>query len=147
MTRIGFAYNQKPETAVGSSATSASRSDDKPPSIDDAFAEWDSATTIDAVASALSAYGTAIRLDWFPTQVNTVVLALDADVGGKQATARLIERLEQADIHTQVCPPPQDRWGKDWSERWRTMGPESMVPLLEVRSSLRSEMRTQMQGA
>src|SRR3954466_8176208 len=64
MTRIGFAYNQKPETAVGLSATAGtSRSDDKPPSVDDAFAEWDSATTIDAVASALSAYGTIIRLE------------------------------------------------------------------------------------
>jgi D-alanine-D-alanine ligase len=68
MTRIGFAYNQKPETAVGlvSAAASEPRSDDEPPSIDDAFAEWDSATTIDAVASALSAYGTVIRLEATP---------------------------------------------------------------------------------
>ena len=64
MTRIGFAYNQKPETAVGLvSAAADPRSDEKPPSIDDAYAEWDSATTIDAVASALSAYGTVIRLE------------------------------------------------------------------------------------
>jgi D-alanine-D-alanine ligase len=68
MTRIGFAYNQKPETAVGlvSAAASEPRSDDEPPSIDDAFAEWDSSTTIDAVASALSAYGTVIRLEATP---------------------------------------------------------------------------------
>jgi D-alanine-D-alanine ligase len=64
MTRIGFAYNQKPETAESwTGAASEPRSDDKPPSIDDAFAEWDSATTIDAVAFALSAYGTVIRLE------------------------------------------------------------------------------------
>jgi len=65
MTRIGFAYNQKPETTVGlvSAATSEPRADEEPPSIDDAFAEWDSATTIDAVASALSAYGTVVRLE------------------------------------------------------------------------------------
>jgi D-alanine-D-alanine ligase len=65
MTRIGFAYNQKPETAVGlvSAAATEPRSDDEPPSIDDAFAEWDSSTTIDAVASALSAYGTVVRLE------------------------------------------------------------------------------------
>src|SRR5262245_40569529 len=68
MTRIGFAYNQKPETAVGlvSAAASEPRSDDEPPSIDDVFAEWDSADTIDAVASALSAYGTVIRLEATP---------------------------------------------------------------------------------
>ncbi len=79
--------------------------------------------------AVLALAGTAIRLDWFPVQVNTVTLALDADAGGEQATARLIERLEQAGIHAVVCPPPQDRWGKDWSERWRTMGPESVLPL------------------
>jgi D-alanine-D-alanine ligase len=65
MTRIGFAYNQKPETATD--ATSAvirdPRSDDEPPSIDDAFAEWDSAVTIDAVAAALAVFGTVIRLE------------------------------------------------------------------------------------
>ena len=67
MTRIGFAYNQKPETAESwTGAASEPRSDDKPPSIDDAFAEWDSATTIDAVAFALSAYGTVIRLEATP---------------------------------------------------------------------------------
>src|SRR5437016_105510 len=65
MTRIGFAYNQKPEPTVGlaSAISSEPRSDEEPPSIDDAYAEWDSAETIDAVASALSAYGDVIRLE------------------------------------------------------------------------------------
>ncbi len=65
MTRIGFAYNQKPETSVGlvSAASSEPRSDEEPPSISDVYAEWDSAETIDAVASALSPYGDVIRLE------------------------------------------------------------------------------------
>ena len=65
MTRIGFAYNQKPEPTVGlvSATSSDTRSEEEPPSIDDAYAEWDSAETIDAVASALSAYGDVIRLE------------------------------------------------------------------------------------
>ncbi len=65
MTRIGFAYNQKPDPNVGLvSATSADgRAEEEPPSIDDAYAEWDSAETIDAVASALSVYGDVIRLE------------------------------------------------------------------------------------
>ena len=65
MTRIGFAYNQKPEPPVGlvTATTSESRADEEPPSIDDVFAEWDSATTIDAVASALSALGDVIRIE------------------------------------------------------------------------------------
>jgi D-alanine-D-alanine ligase len=65
MTRIGFAYNQKPEPTVGlvSATSSEPRPEEEPPSIDDAYAEWDSAETIDAVASALSAYGDVIRLE------------------------------------------------------------------------------------
>jgi D-alanine-D-alanine ligase len=71
MTRIGFAYNQKPEPTVGlvSAADADPRADEEPPSpgerssITDVYAEWDSAETIDAVASALSHYGDVIPLE------------------------------------------------------------------------------------
>ncbi len=74
MTRIGFAYNQKPEqiAPLGSKATvhsgsvedgELSRLEEEPPATSDEFAEWDSAETIDAVASALSALGEVIRLE------------------------------------------------------------------------------------
>jgi D-alanine-D-alanine ligase len=65
MTRIGFAYNQKPESTVGpvSAAISESRADEEPPSSSDVYAEWDSAETIAAVATALSAYGDVIPLE------------------------------------------------------------------------------------
>jgi D-alanine-D-alanine ligase len=66
MTRIGFAYNQKPElTAGGRTGTAAieHRPDEEPPSTADVYAEWDSAETIDAVASALSAFGDVIRIE------------------------------------------------------------------------------------
>ena len=53
--RIGFAYNQKPET------------EDEPPGtprpFDDEFAEWDDPQTIAAVATALAAHGDVIRLE------------------------------------------------------------------------------------
>jgi D-alanine-D-alanine ligase len=65
MTRIGFAYNQKPETAVGpeSAIPDEVRADEEPPSSSDVYAEWDSAETIAAVATALSAYGDVIPLE------------------------------------------------------------------------------------
>jgi D-alanine-D-alanine ligase len=67
MTRIGFAYNQKPEpTVVGgpvNATMSESRPDEEPPSSSDVYAEWDSAETIAAVATALSAYGDVIPLE------------------------------------------------------------------------------------
>ena len=72
MTRIGFAYNQKPEKAtvggrIAGTARHESRSGDDPPSPisahDDVYAEWDSAETIDAVAAALSPFGDVIRIE------------------------------------------------------------------------------------
>jgi D-alanine-D-alanine ligase len=90
MTRIGFAYNQKPESsaALAMEESETTRADDEPPSTgrddvsrisqaptaaaaasaasDDLYAEWDSAQTIDAVASALAVYGEVIRLEASP---------------------------------------------------------------------------------
>src|SRR5256885_670154 len=92
MTRIGFAYNQKPEevAALVTDDSEAPRSEEDPPSTgrddasritqaptahaaasvgsspDDLYAEWDSARTIDAIASALAAYGEVIRLEASP---------------------------------------------------------------------------------
>ncbi len=86
-------------------------------------------------AEVMALAGTAICTHWFPAHVNRVLLALDADIAGQQATRRLVERLEDAGIVVKMCPPPKDRWGKDWSERWRTMGPESMLPLFEAYTS------------
>ncbi len=75
MSRIGFAYNQKPEpselTSIEAAATRKATpaegeptlTEEEPPAIGDEFAEWDSRETIDAVASALSAVGEVIRLE------------------------------------------------------------------------------------
>src|SRR3954470_17252170 len=67
MTRIGFAYNQKPTTAADTRApdpSPASVAVATPPApSDDAFAEWDGPETIDAVENALSALGKVIRLE------------------------------------------------------------------------------------
>ena len=72
MTRIGFAYNQKPEPSSSIEAAAripnpadaeASPLEEEPPGIPDEFAEWDSIETIDAVANALSPLGKVIRLE------------------------------------------------------------------------------------
>ncbi len=77
MTRIGFAYNQKPDSIAADSAAELARADEEPPSSgtglatlvapahapDDEYAEWDSRETIDAVANALAHYGDVIRLE------------------------------------------------------------------------------------
>jgi D-alanine-D-alanine ligase len=70
MTRIGFAYNQKPQTAADADAGSTDAdltAEEEPPSsssgADDRYAEWDTLETIDAVARALSAFGNVVRLE------------------------------------------------------------------------------------
>jgi D-alanine-D-alanine ligase len=93
MTRIGFAYNQKPEASIEFEGradvpgeSSAGSFDDEPPNFgrasglragvtvdvqrtpsvpraDDAYAEWDSPDTIAAVERALSGLGDVIRLE------------------------------------------------------------------------------------
>ncbi|HXY30821.1 MAG TPA: hypothetical protein VEI06_08920 [Gemmatimonadaceae bacterium] len=89
MTRIGFAFNLKPETALLrlEEDTDAPRSEEEPPStrggarprrfakpapavataeVDDEFAEWDRAETIAAVENALSALGDVVRCEAKP---------------------------------------------------------------------------------
>ena len=75
MTRIGFAYNQKPEP-VAAPAAELARADEEPPSSggaatliapaaapEDEYAEWDSAETIAAVERALARHGDVVRLE------------------------------------------------------------------------------------
>ncbi|MEP6621735.1 MAG: D-alanine--D-alanine ligase [bacterium] len=86
MTRIGFAYNQKPEPVVAEQAAEFAPDEEEPPSsgsgfaalvapapsANDEFAEWDSPATIHAVASALARFGHVIPLeatDEFPQRL------------------------------------------------------------------------------
>jgi len=85
--------------------------------------------------SVIALAGTAARLSWLlwlAPGVKDVVLVLDADHGGEEAMARLAGELRQAGFLASLCPPPHDRWGKDWSERWRRLGPQSLWPLYEA---------------
>ena len=91
--------------------------------------------------------GTAARPSWFThhaPQVRHIILALDADSGGLSATARLVKLFREAGLHVTHCSPPHDPWGKDWSERFRKLGPQSIWPLYEACSpdaSSRDERR------
>ena len=89
--------------------------------------------------SVVALVGTAARPLWLvqlAPQVKGVVLALDADVGGETAMERLAIAFRQAGLAVVCCPPPQDQWGKDWSERWRRLGPQALWPLYETMAPL-----------
>jgi DNA primase len=85
--------------------------------------------------SVLALVGTSARPSWLmhlAPRLKRVVLALDADSGGEEAMARLASEFQHAGLVVGLCPPPRDRWGKDWSERWRRLGPQSLWPLYEA---------------
>ena len=76
--------------------------------------------------------GTALQVEWLPEQVKTVVLALDGDDGGKEASSRLADQLAQAGLRVQVSPLGQTTWGKDWNELWQHLGQQSLAPVFEA---------------
>jgi hypothetical protein len=76
--------------------------------------------------------GTALQVEWLPAQVNTVVLALDGDDGGKEASSRLADQLAQAGLQVQACPLGQSSRGKDWNELWQHLGQQSLAPVFEA---------------
>ena len=85
--------------------------------------------------AVIALVGTAARPAWLvrlAPQVKSVVLALDADGGGQAAMERLADEFRRAGLAVLFCPPPHDQWGKDWSERWRRLGPQSIWPLYEA---------------
>ena len=83
-------------------------------------------------SAVIALVGTAFPLEWLPAGVKTVVLALDGDDGGKEASSRLADQLAQVGIHVLVCSLPQDTSGKDWNERWRHLGQRSVAPVFEA---------------
>jgi hypothetical protein len=85
--------------------------------------------------AVIALVGTSARPFWLKQlapQAKHVVLALDADESGATAMNRLDEMFRQAGFIVTLCPPPHDQCGKDWSERFRRLGPQCIWPLYEV---------------
>ena len=82
--------------------------------------------------------GTAAPVDWLPAQIKTVMLALDGDEGGQEASSRLADQLSLAGLRVKICPPGQDGWGKDWNERWQRIGRKSVATVFEAFYEARS---------
>jgi hypothetical protein len=76
--------------------------------------------------------GTTAQPSWFPDQVHSILLALDNDSGGREASRRLADAFARTGRAVLCCPPPQDAGGKDWNQRWQKLGPEGIRPLYEA---------------
>ncbi len=75
--------------------------------------------------------GTALPLNWLPAHVHRVLLALDGDEGGREATVRLSTQLREQGRAVSRFLMPLDGQGKDWNERWRLSGRAGLQPLLD----------------
>ncbi len=84
-----------------------------------------------AASEVVALVGTAAPVEWIPGQVKHILLALDGDAGGREASERLTDQFRRAGLSVSVCLPPQDNTGKDWSERWRQQGLKGLRPLIE----------------
>jgi len=73
-----------------------------------------------------------------PTNVRHVLIAFDVDMSLVKLE-KLKELLGSIGITSEVAVPPLDGLGKDWSERYRRLGREGLLPLLTSTQEQSSE--------
>ena len=71
--------------------------------------------------------GTALQPEWL-LGVQKVLLALDDDQGGREASKRIEQQLRWNQVSVGVCLSPSED-GKGWSERWRRHGSSGLDSL------------------
>jgi DNA primase len=78
--------------------------------------------------------GTALQPEWL-SGVQKVLLALDDDQGGREASKRIEQQLRWHQVSVGVCSTPSED-GKDWSERWRRHGSSGLDGLYAYQALL-----------
>lgn len=92
-------------------------------------------------AQVIALAGTAVQIESLPSHVKGILLAFDGDAGGQDASCRLANELAYAGFEVRVCLPREDRWGKDWNERWRRLGAKSVEPVFEAYRKLQASLK------
>jgi DNA primase len=72
--------------------------------------------------------GTALGMPLPMDSLSSVLLALDSDPGGEEASVRLHEQLKSQRISSERCLRSHVG-GKDWNERWRRYGADGLDAL------------------
>lgn len=82
--------------------------------------------------------GTALQPDWL-SGIQRVLLALDDDQGGREASGRIQQSLVGKPIQVEACLTTSEG-GKDWSERWRRLGSAGLDPLYACQALLAHDL-------
>lgn len=72
---------------------------------------------------------TSLSVEWLPDHLHSALLALDGDAAGREAARRLQAQIKARGIRAELCLPPHDGRGKDWSERYRRCGTNGLEAL------------------
>lgn len=80
----------------------------------------------------VAAVTTTLEVSWLPHHLEHITLAFDSDKPGKDKCARTSEKLALQGYRSEICNPPDDDKGKDWSERYRLHGIAGLAPLMLV---------------
>jgi len=87
------------------------------------------------IADAVAIIGTTIETAALPINIETVTLAFDSDAAGVSAAHKLAKELWRDGRPANICTPPQDEQGKDWSERYRLHGRGGLAALFATLAS------------
>ncbi len=71
--------------------------------------------------------GMALQPEWL-SDAQKVLLALDEDQGGRDASKRIEQKLRWNQVRVEICSPTSEQ-GKDWSECWRKHGSRGLEVL------------------
>ena len=86
--------------------------------------------------NVIAVIGTHIDIQAIPKNVSRVTLAFDADVQNRDPMRKMMGVLSSVGIMPSYCLPSQDGRGKDWSERYRRYGRESLAKPLSGRITI-----------
>ena len=84
------------------------------------------------LGAVLVTAGPIFAVENLPSEVKIVVVALDGDKMGKQATKLMTEQLTRRGVSVITSLPPDDGLGKDWNERWQTTRENGLTPVLDA---------------
>jgi hypothetical protein len=76
--------------------------------------------------NVVAVIGTQIDIQAIPKNVFDVTLAFDADVQMTGKIGKMMDVLSSIGITANLCSPPTDGRGKDWSERYRLYGKDGL---------------------